>query len=187
LVDKQEDEMSTVVNFNLKKDNDENPFALGKRDYKKLLEEKIIEKKLNLHLDEKGTNGEIRENLQKRRTWMAEAIKPILAIKDTLVSTELLDVNLLYRRANIALNDLKSIVIKSIDYDESSLVKSGFKLEIDFCPKSPALNNQRDCYLVQLLGGKIERERLQKYYNLDTLMEFIINYCSEYIAEFLDR
>jgi hypothetical protein len=118
---------------------------------------------------------------------MAEAIKPILAIKDTLVSTELLDVNLLYRRANIALNDLKSIVIKSIDYDESSLVKSGFKLEIDFCPKSPALNNQRDCYLVQLLGGKIERERLQKYYNLDTLMEFIINYCSEYIAEFLDR
>ena len=114
---------------------------------------------------------------------MAELIPPVLEIKDSLERTELFEIKLIHRRENIALNDLKSIIIKSINYDESSLVKSGFKMDIDFCPASRALNNERDCYLVQLLGNNITHEPLQKYYNLDTLMEFIINYCSEYIAE----
>ena len=158
LVDTKEDDMTTIVHFNQKKEIDEQQFASGKRDYKKLLEERIVEKKLSLQLNEKDSNGELRENLQKKRAWMAEAIKPILEIKDTLISTELFDIKLIYRRENIALNDLKSIVIKSKGYNEASLVKSGFKLDIDFCPKSQALNNKRDCYLVQLLGSKIEQE-----------------------------
>ena len=141
-------------------------------------------KKLALEFNEKDIKGELRENLQKKRAWMSDLIKPISEIKDVLERTELFEIKLIYRRENIALNDLKSIVIKSIDYDESTLVKSGFKLDIDFCPRSQALNNNEDCYVVQLLGNKIEQEPLQKYANLDTLMEFIINYCSERIAEF---
>jgi hypothetical protein len=36
---------------------------------------------------------------------------------------------------------------------------------------------------VQLLGNAMEHESVTKYYNLDALMEFIINCCSGYIAE----
>jgi hypothetical protein len=176
--------VTTVVHLNPKKGSEGNKVNAGGKDYGKLLEEKIIEKKLDLELNEKDIRGELRENLQKKRAWMAELVKPILEIKDILERTSLFEINLLYRRENVTLNDLKGVIIKSTDYDESTLVKSGFKMDIDFCPKSQALNNNQDCYFVQLLGNKIEQEPLQKYYNLDTLMEFIINYCSEYIAEF---
>jgi hypothetical protein len=115
---------------------------------------------------------------------MGEVIKPILEIKETLERTELIEINLIYRRKKVALNDLKNIIIKSTHYDESKLVKSGFKLDIDFCPRSQALNNKRDCYVVQLLGNTIEQETVKKYYSLDALMDFIINFCSEYIAKF---
>jgi len=175
--------VTTVVHLNPKKGSEGSQVTGGDKDYGRLLEERIIEKKLNWELNEKEVKGELKENLQKKRAWMAELVKPVSEIKDILERTSLFEVKLLYRRENVALNDLKGIIIKSADYDESTLVKSGFKIDIDFCPKSRALNNQEDCYLVQLLGNKIEQEPLQKYYNLDTLMEFIINYCSEYIAE----
>jgi hypothetical protein len=187
LVDRKEDNVTTVVHLNQKKEIDGSQFAAGEQDYRKLLEEKIKEKILNLHLNVKDIKGALRENLQKKRAWMAELIKPISEIKDILEHTELLEIKLIYRRKNVALSDLKSITIKTVDYDESSLVKSGFKLDIDFCPRSQALNNKQDCYLVQLLGHNIEQEPLQKYYNLNTLMDFIINYCSEYIAEFSQK
>jgi hypothetical protein len=176
--------MSTVVHLNQEKEFAESQFIAGEKDYRRLLEEKIKEKKLNLELDEKDLNGGLRETLQKKRIWMGGVIKPIMEIKDILERTELIEIKPIYRRENVALNDLKNIIIRSKEYDESSIVKSGFKLEIDFCPRSQALNNKRDCYLVQLLGKRTGQESLKKYYNLDSLMEFIINYCSEYIAEF---
>lgn len=182
LLDRKENNLSTLVQLNQKTDFDEIPSFGEEKDYKKLLEDTIKEKKLNLEVDEKDVKGRSRENLQKKRTWMGEIIKPILEIKDTLEKTGLIEIKLIYRRGKVALNDLKNIIIKSTDYDESKLVKSGFKLDIDFCPRSQALNNKRDCYLVQLLGHTLEQENLQKYYSRDTLMEFIINYCSEYIA-----
>lgn len=114
---------------------------------------------------------------------MSEVVKPILEIKDILERTDLIEIKLMYRNKKVTLNDLKNIIIKSKDYDESRIVKSGFKLDLDFCPRSHALNNKRDCYLVQLLGKTTEPEILKKYYSLDSLMEFIINYCSEYLAE----
>ena len=175
--------MTTVVHLNQKKGSD-GQLTVGVKDYRKLLEETIIQKKMDLELNEKDIKGGLKENLQKKRVWMCDLVKPISEIKDVLERTELFEIKLIYRRENVTLNDLKSIVIKSMDYDESCLVKSGFKLEIDFCPKSAALNNNQDCYLVQLLGSNINQEPLQKYYNLDNLMEFIINYCSEYIAAF---
>jgi hypothetical protein len=182
-LDRKEENLSTLVPFSQKRDFDESqPFG-EEKDYKKLLEDKIKEKKLNLELDEKEIRGRSRENLQKKRTWMGELIKPISEIKDILEKTGLIQIKLIYRRGKVALNDLKNIIVKSTDYDEARLVKSGFKLDIDFCPRSQALSNKRDCYLVQLLGHTFEQERLQKYYSRDTLMEFIINYCSEYIAE----
>jgi len=184
LVDRKENNLSTIVQLNQTKDFAEAQPAGGERDYKKLLEEKIREKQLTVEIDEKDIKGSSREILQKRRTWMGEVIKPILEIKETLERTELIEINLIYRRKKVALNDLKNIIIKSIDYDESKLVKSGFKLDIDFCPRSQALNNKRDCYLVQLLGHAIEQENVKKYYSLDSLMDFIINFCSEYIAKF---
>lgn len=182
LLDRKENNLSTLVHLNQKKDFEEIQAFGEEKDYKKWLEDKIKEKKLNLELDEREIKGHSRENLQRKRTWMGELIKPISEIKDILEKTELIEIKLIYRRGKVALNDLKNIVIKSTDFDESQLVKSGFKLDIDFCPRSQALNNKRDCYLVQLLGHTFEQERLQKYYSRDTLMEFIINYCSEYIA-----
>ena len=176
--------MTTVVHLNPRKGSGGSQVTAGGKDYGRILEERIVEKRLDLELNEKDIRGELKENLQKKRTWMAELVKPIMEIKDILERTALFEIKLIYRRENVTLNDLKGIIIKSADYDESSLVKSGFKMEVDFCPKSQALNNNQDCYLVQLLGSKIEQEPLQKYYNLDSLMEFIINYCSEYIAEY---
>jgi hypothetical protein len=184
LADRKEKRLSTIVHLNQKKDTDEIQPIDGEKDYKKLLEDKIKEKIINLEMNTKGLNGGPKEQLQKKRRWMSDAIRPILEVKDTLERTELIEIKLIYRRGNVALNDLKNIIIKSKDYDESKLVKSGFRLDIDFCPKSQALNNKKDCYLVQLLGNTIEQENLKKYYSLDTLMEFVINYCSDYIAEF---
>jgi len=187
LADKKDDNKSTIVHLNQKKDFDEIQPIGGQQDYKKLLEEKIKEKKLSLETNEKEIKGGARENLQKKKAWMGEVIKPILDIKETLEKTDLIEIKLLYRRGRVALNDVKNIIIKSKDYDESKLVKSGFRLEIDFCPRSQALNNKRDCYLVQLLGNTVGQESVVKYHNLDVLMDFIINYCSEYIAEFSCR
>jgi len=184
LADRKEKRPSTVVHLNKKKNIDEIQPVNEEKDYKKLLEDKIKEKIFNLEMSTKELRGGSKEQLQKKRRWMSDAIKPILEVKDLLERTELIEIKLIYRRGNVALNDLKNIIIKSKDYDESKLVKSGFKLDIDFCPKSQALNNKRDCYLVQLLGSAIEQENLKKYYGIDTLMEFVINYCSEYIAEF---
>jgi hypothetical protein len=184
LADRKEKRLSTIVHLNQKKDTDEIQPIDGEKDYKKLLEDKIKEKIINLEMNAKGLKGGPKEHLQKKRRWMSDAIKPILEVKDTLERTDLIEIKLIYRRGNVALNDLKNIIIKSKDYDESKLVKSGFRLDIDFCPKSQALNNKKDCYFVQLLGHAIEQENLKKYYSLDTLMEFVINYCSEYIAEF---
>lgn len=187
LADKKDDNKSTIVHLNQKKDFDEIQPIGGQQDYKKLLEEKIKEKKLSLETNEKEIKGGARENLQKKRAWMGEVIKPILDIKETLEKTDLIEIKLLYRRGRVALNDVKNVIIKSKDYDESKLVKSGFRLEIDFCPRSQALNNKRDCYFVQLLGNNVGQDSVVKYHNLDALMEFIINYCSEYIAEFSCR
>ncbi|MHB9072483.1 MAG: hypothetical protein ACYC6G_03040 [Desulfobaccales bacterium] len=184
LAGRKEKSLSTIVHLKQKKDRDETQPIGGEKDYKKLLEDKIKEKLFNLERDTKELKGGSKEQLQKKRRWMSDAMKPILEVKDTLERTELIEIKLIYRRGNVALNDLKNIIIKSKDYDESKLVKSGFRLDIDFCPKSQALNNKKDCYLVQLLGNAIEQENLKKYYSLDTLMEFVINYCSEYIAEF---
>ena len=114
---------------------------------------------------------------------MGEVINPIMEINDILEKTGLIEINLIYRRGKVALNDLKNVIIKSKEYDESKIIKSGFKLDIDFCPRSQTLNNKIDCYLVQLLGNATDHKSVTKYYNVDSLMEFIINYCSEYIAE----
>lgn len=184
LVDRKENNLPTIVHINQKNEFDGLQQIGIEKDYRKLLEEKIKEKKLNLEKDEKDIRGSSRENIQKKKRWMSEIIKPIMEIKDILERTDLIEIKLIYRRGKVALNDLKNIIIKSMDYDESKIVKSGFKLDIDFCPRSQALNNKRDCYLVQLLGDTVQQESVIKYYNLDSLMEFIINYCSEYIAEF---
>ena len=187
LADRKEKRLSTIVHLNKKKDTDEIRPISAEKDYRKLLEDKIKEKIFNLEMNTKELRGGSKEQLQKKRRWMSDAIKPILEVKDVLEKTELIEIKLIYRRGNVALNDLKNIIIKSINYDESKLVKSGFKLEIDFCPKSQALNNKKDCYLVQLLGNAIEQENLKKYYSLDTLMDFVINYCSEYVAKFSNK
>jgi len=187
LVDKKEDKASSVIHINQNDDFDMNqPFGI-ERDYGKILEERIKEKKLSIETSEKEIKGIPREHLQKKRKWMGELLKAILGIKGIIDNTEIVEVNLIYRTRRVILNDLKNIVIKSIDYDESKIVKSGFKLDIDFFPRSQALNNKRDCYLVQILGDSIVEEKLIKYYNLDMLMEFIINYCSEYIAEYASK
>jgi hypothetical protein len=187
LVDRKENNVPTIVHINQKNEFEEiQPFGIEK-DYRKLLENKIKENKLNLEKNEKEIRGSSRENIQKKTKWMSEVIKPLMEIRDILERTELIEINLMYRRGKVVLNDLKSIIIKSTDYDESKIVKSGFRLDIDFCPRSQALNNKRDCYVVQLLGNTIQQESLTKHYNLDSLMEFIINYCSEYIAEFSSR
>jgi hypothetical protein len=183
LVDRDEDKVSTIVAFNKKNEFDKIHPTSSEIDYRKLLEDKIKEKKLNLGIDAKEIKGGAREHIQKKRKWMSEVIKPIMEIKDILEKTKLIEIKLIYRRGKVALNDLRNIVIKSKEYDESTIISSGFKLDIDFCPRSKALNNKIDCYLVQLLGNAIDHKSVAKYYNVDTLMEFIINYCSEYIAE----
>jgi hypothetical protein len=181
LFDRKESKGTTIVHLNQKTEFDER-YSIGiDKDYRKILEEKIKEKKLILETTEiKGTS---RENIQKKLKWMTELINALLKIKDILERTELIKVNIIYRARKIIINDLKNVTIKSIDYDENKIVKNGFKLDIDFFPRSQALNNKRDCYLVQLLGKTSVDENVMKYYSLDSLMEFIINYCSEYIAE----
>ncbi len=183
VVDRKDNKAPTVVQINSKDDSFDGQQFGADKDYRKLLEDKIKEKKLKLESNEVETKGAARENLQKKRKWMSEVVKPILEIKDILERTDLIEIKLMYRNKKVTLNDLKNIIIKSKDYDESRIVKSGFKLDLDFCPRSHALNNKRDCYLVQLLGKTTEPEILKKYYSLDSLMEFIINYCSEYLAE----
>ncbi len=187
VADRKDENLTTVVQINSKDGFYESQSFNADKDYRKLLEDKIKEKKLNIENNEGEIRGSSRENLQKKRKWMSEVVKPILEIKDILERTELIEIKLMYRNKKVTSNDLKNIIVKSTEYDESQIVKSGFKLDIDFCPRSPALNNKRDCYLVQLLGKTTEPEILQKYYSLDSLMEFIINYCSEYIAAFSDQ
>ncbi|MFA5111246.1 MAG: hypothetical protein WC443_07570 [Desulfobaccales bacterium] len=184
VADRKDKNLTAVVQINPNDDFYERQAFGEEKDYRKLLEDKIKEKKLYFESSEGEIKGSSRENLQKKRKWMSEVVKPILEIKDILERTDLIEIRLLYRNKKVTSNDLKNIIIKSKDYDESQIVKSGFRLDIDFCPRSPALNNKRDCYLVQLLGKTTEHEILKKYYTLDTLMEFIINYCSEYLAEF---
>ena len=182
-VDREENNVSTIVLFNKKNEFDKIHPTSSEKDYKKLLEDKIEEKKLNLEIDTKGIKRGSKEHIQKKRKWMGEVINPIMEINDILEKTGLIEINLIYRRGKVALNDLKNIIIKSKEYDEAKIIKSGFKLDIDFCPRSQTLNNKIDCYLVQLLGNATDHKSVTKYYNVDSLMEFIINYCSEYIAE----
>ena len=184
LVDRKKNKLSTIVHINQKSELDEIQPISVERNYRKLLEEKIKEKKLHLETREIDIKGISRENLQKKRKWMGELIKALLGIKDIIDRSGLIEIKTNYRTGKAALNDYKNIVIKSKDYDESKIVKPGFKMDIDFFPRSQALNNKRDCYLVQLLGIEVGQENYIKCHNLDTLMEFIINYCSGYIAEF---
>jgi len=182
-VDREENNVSTIVPFNKKNEFDKMHPTSTEKDYKKLMEDKIEEKKLNLENDTKGIKRGSREHIQKKKKWMGEIINPIMEINNILEKTGLIEINLIYRRGKVAFNDLKNVIIKSKEYDESKIIKSGFKLDIDFCPRSQTLNNKIDCYLVQLLGNATDNKSVTKYYNVDSLMEFIINYCSEYIAE----
>lgn len=195
-VDREENTASTIVLFNKKNEFEETHPTSTKKDYKKLLEDKIKEKKSNLEINAKEIKGRAKEHLQKKRAWMNEIIKPLMEINDVLEQTKIIEINLIYRRGKVGSNypinirrgkvgsnDPISISIKSKEYDDSKIIKSGFKLDINFCPRSQALDNQTDCYLVQLLGNAIEHKTITKYYNVDALMEFVINYCSEYIAE----
>ena len=182
-VDREENRAPTIVFFNKKNEYEETYPASTKKDYKKLLEEKINEKKSNLEINAKDIQGRKKEHLQKKRAWMSEIIKPLMEINDVLEQTKIIEINLIYRRGKVRSNDPISISIKSRGYDDSKIIKSGFKLDINFCPRSKALDNKTDCYLVQLLGNAIEHKTITKYYDVDALMEFIINYCSEYIAE----
>ena len=182
-VDKEENKVSTIVPFNKKNEFDKIYPTSTEKDYKKLMEDKIKEKKLNLEIDTNDIKRGSREHIQKKKKWMGEVINPIMEINDILEKTGLIEIKLIYRRGKVALNDLKNVIIKSKAYDESKIIKSGFKLDIDFCPRSQTLNNKIDCYLVQLLGSATDHKNVTKYYDVDSLMEFIINYCSEYIAE----
>jgi hypothetical protein len=182
-VDREENKVSTIVPFNKKNEFDIIHPAGTEKDYKKLLEDKIKEKKFNLEIDAKEIKKGSREQIQKRKKWMSEVVNPIMEINDVLGRTGLIEINLIYRRGKVASNDLKSVIIKSKEYDESKIIKSGFKLDIDFCPRSQTLNNKIDCYLVKLYGNALEHKSVTKYYNVDALMDFVINYCSEYIAE----
>jgi hypothetical protein len=182
-VDRKRNKASTIVPFNKKNELDNIHPTSTERDYKKLLEDKIKEKKLNIEVDVKGIKKGSREHIQKKKKWMNEIIKPMMEINDVLGQTGLIEINLIYRQGKVALNDLKNVTIKSKEYDESKIIKTGFKLDIDFCPRSQTLNNKMDCYLVQLLGNIVDHKSVTKYYNVDALMDFIINYCSEYIAE----
>jgi hypothetical protein len=182
-VDREENKVSTIVPFNKKNEFDIIHPASAEKNYKKLLEDKIKEKKLNLEIDAKEIKKGSREQIQKRKKWMSEVINPIMEINDVLGRTGLIEINLIYRRGKVASNDLKNVIIKSKEYDEAKIIKSGFKLDIDFCPRSQTLNNKIDCYLVKLYGNALEHKSVTKYYNVDALMDFVINYCSEYIAE----
>ena len=182
-VDREENAASTIVLFNKKNEAEEIYPSSTKKDYKKLLEDKIKEKQSNLEINAKEIKGGAKEHLQKKRAWMSEIIKPLMEINDVLEQTKIIEIKLIYRRGKVRSNDPISISIKSREYDDSKIIKSGFKLDINFCPRSQALDNKTDCYLVQLLGNALEHKTVTKYYNVDALMEFIINYCSEYIAE----
>lgn len=173
MAEKKKDKVSTVIPLKRNKGS-ENQLSVIEKDYRKTLEEKIQEKILNR--GDKGAEftGKLKENLDKKKRWMGELIDAILEIKDTLEKTKLI---------KVALNDLNKLIIKTMDYDEARIVKTGFELDIDFFQRSAVLNNSKDCYLVQLLGKDVLQGNMRRFYNIDTLMEFIINYCSEYIAE----
>jgi hypothetical protein len=64
---------------------------------------------------------------------MNQVIKYIFEIKDILEKTELIEVRLMHRLGKADFNELDNIIIKSIEYDDSKIIKSGFKLDIDFC------------------------------------------------------
>ena len=161
-VDREENTVSIIVPFNKKNEFDKIHPTSTEKDYKKLLEDKIKEKKLNLEIDTKGLKRGSRENIQKKKKWMSEVLNPIMEINDVLGKTGLIEINLIYRRGKAALNDLKSVIIKSKEYDESEIVKSGFKLDIDFCPRSQTLNNKVYCYLVKLLGNATDHKSVTK-------------------------
>jgi hypothetical protein len=173
MVEKKKDKVSTVIPLKRNKSNETQPTVIEK-DYRRTLEEKIQEKILNRGNKGLEFTGKLKDNLDKKKRWMGELINAILEIKDILEKTKLI---------KVALNDLNKLIIKTIDYDEAIIVKTGFKLDIDFFQRSAVLNNNKDCYLVQLLGKDVLQDNMRKFYNIDTLMEFIINYCSEYIAE----
>jgi hypothetical protein len=186
LVDRKEKKLSAIVHISHKNEFDESQIGVT-RNYRKVLEERIKEKIQSIETREVEIKGTSREYLKKKRKWMGEFIKALFGIKDLLEKTGLIEIKTIYRTGKVVLNDLKNIVIKSKDYDESKIVKSGFKMDIDFFPRSEALNNKRDCYLVQLLGDALVQENYIKCHDLDSLMEFIINYCSGFIAEFSSR
>jgi hypothetical protein len=173
MVEKKKDEVSTVISLKWNK-NGENQSNVIEKDYRKTLEEKIQEKILNMTNRGIDKPGISKENVDKKKKWMGELINAMLEVKDILEKTKVIKVDL---------NNLNKLMIKSIDYDETKIVKTGFRLDIEFSQRSKVLNNKNDCYLVQLLGRDVLQDNMRKYYDIDTLMEFIINYCSEYIAE----
>jgi hypothetical protein len=173
MVEKKKEKVSTVIPIKRNKSIENQPTVIEK-DYRKALEEKIQEKILDRGRRGRADTGKLKENMEKQKQWMGELTNAILKIKDILEKTKLI---------KVSLNDLNKFYIKSRDYDEARIVKTGFKLDIDFFQRSAVSNNKHDCYLVQLLGKDVLQNNVRKYYNIDTLMEFIINYCSEYIAE----
>jgi len=173
MVEKKKDKVSTVIPLKRNKSNEHQPIVV-ERDYRKTLEDKIQEKILNRGRKGKEITGKSKENIDKKKKWMGELVNAILEIKDILEKNELI---------KVGLNDINKLIIRTMDYDEAIIVKTGFKLDIEFFQRSAVLNNKKDCYLVQLLGRDVLQDNMKKYYDIDTLMEFIINYCSEYIAE----
>lgn len=173
IAEKKKVKVSTVIPLKRNKINENQPIIV-ERDYRKSLEEKIQEKILNRKNKGNEIKGISKENIDKKKKWMGELINTISEIKDILENTKII---------KVGLNDFNKLIIKTIDYDEAIIVKTGFKLDIEFFQRSAVLNNKKDCYLVQLLGKDVLQDNMRKYYELDTLMEFIINYCSDYIAE----
>jgi len=66
-VDREENTVSIIVPFNKKNEFDKIHPTSTEKDYKKLLEDRIKEKKLNLEIDTKGLKRGSRENIQKKR------------------------------------------------------------------------------------------------------------------------
>lgn len=173
MAEKKKDKVSTVIPLKRNKSIENQPTVIEK-DYRKTLEEKIQEKILNRGSKWIEKSGKSKENIHKKRKWMGELINAILEIKDILEKTKLI---------KVSLNDLNKLIIRSIDYDEARIVKTGFELDIEFLERSAIINNKNDCYLVQLLGKDVLEDNLKKFYSIYVLMEFVINYCSDYIAE----
>jgi len=173
VVEKKKDKVSTIIPLKRGKGVGTPP-VVTEKDYRKFLEEKIKEKIVNRETQRVDITGKLKENIEKKKRWMGELISAILEIKDILEKTKLI---------RITLNDFDKLIIQSIDYDEARIVKTGFKLDIDFFERSSVLNNKQDCYLVQLLGKDVLQDNMRKFIGIDSLMDFVINYCSDYIAE----